>query len=181
INLYVPQSDTPKFDISIAAIETSTGELAAPVKEMTVAIDDVKLDDDVALQITPASAPPETIIKVKTQPESAAALPAPEPIEPIKPALSAEVTGLLGKGDMLMKTGDLIIARQFYSRAFQLGAAEGAMGVAKTYDPAVFAEMKVQGITPDAAKAAEWYEKAKVAGVTEAEAALTTLSAAAQP
>ena len=71
------------------------------------------------------------------------------------------MTGLLGKGDMLMKTGDLIIARQFYSRAFQMGAAEGAMGVAKTYDPTVFAEMKVQGITPDAAKAAEWYEKAK--------------------
>ena len=181
INLYVPQSDTAKFDISVAAIETSTGELAAPVKEMTVAIDDVKLDDDTALQITPASAPPETSVQVKTQPENAEAVPAPASFEPIKPALSAEVTGLLGKGDMLMKTGDLIIARQFYSRAFQLGAAEGAMGVAKTYDPAVFTEMKVQGITPDAAKAAEWYEKAKVAGVTEAEAALTTLSAAAQP
>jgi TPR repeat protein len=37
------------------------------------------------------------------------------------------------------------------------------------------------GITPDAEKAAEWYEKAKQAGVTEADAALTTLSAAAQP
>jgi TPR repeat protein len=62
-----------------------------------------------------------------------------------------------------------------------MGAAEGAMGVARTYDPAVFAEMKVHGIMPDAAKAAEWYEKAKAAGVTEAEAALTTLTAAAQP
>jgi len=183
INLFVPQSDTAKFDISVAAIETSTGELAAPVKEMTVAIDDVRPSDDTtALQITPVSAPPETTVQVKSQPENAPpAVPAPASFEPIKPALSAEVTGLLEKGDMLMKTGDLIIARQFYSRAFQLGAAEGAMGVAKTYDPAVFAEMKVQGITPDAAKAAEWYEKAKVAGVTEAEAALTTLSAAAQP
>ena len=104
-----------------------------------------------------------------------------EPFTPIKPALSAEVKGLLDKGDMLMKTGDLIIARQFYSRAFQMGAAEGAMGVAKTYDPAVYTEMKVQGITPDAAKAAEWYEKAKAAGVTEASAALTTPPAAAQP
>jgi hypothetical protein len=182
INLYVPQSDTAKFDISVAAIETSTGELAAPVKEMTVAIDDVKPSEDTtALQITPASAPPETSVQVKSQSEDALAVPAPASFEPIKPALSAEVTGLLEKGDILMKTGDLIIARQFYSRAFQLGAAEGAMGVAKTYDPAVFVEMKVQGITPDAAKAAEWYEKAKVAGVTEAEAALTTLSAAAQP
>ena len=42
-----------KFDISVAAIETNTGELAAPVKEMTVAIDDVKLEDETALQITP--------------------------------------------------------------------------------------------------------------------------------
>ena len=183
INLFVPQSDTPKFDISVSAIETNTGELAAPVKEMTVAIDDVKLEDETVLQITPASALPETIIPAKaTQQETIESVPAPtESSTAIKPALSAEVTGLLGKGDMLMKTGDLIIARQFYSRAFQMGAAEGAMGVAKTYDPTVFAEMKVQGITPDAAKAAEWYEKAKAAGITEAEAALTTLTAAAQP
>ena len=194
INLFVSQSDTAKFDISVAAIETNTGELAAPVKEMTVAIDDVRIENETALQITPVSAPPETSIPVKIQQEKiqqekiqqpeviAAAAPVPsEPFTPIKPALSAEVTGLLGKGDMLMKTGDLIIARQFYSRAFQMGAAEGAMGVAKTYDPTVFAEMKVQGITPDAAKAAEWYEKAKGAGVTEAAAALTTLSTAAQP
>jgi hypothetical protein len=183
ISLFVPQSNTPKFDISVSAIETNTGELAAPVKEMTVAIDDVKVEDETVLQITPASAPPETVIPVKaTQQETIESAPAPTaPLTPIKPPLSAEVTGLLGKGDMLMKTGDLIIARQFYNRAFQMGAAEGAMGVAKTYDPTVFAEMKVQGITPDAVKAAEWYEKAKQAGVTEAEAALTTLSAAAQP
>ncbi len=184
INLFVPQSNTPKFDISVSAIETNTGELAAPVKEMTVAIDDVKVEDETVLQITPASAPPETVIPAKaTQQETIEPIApaATESVTPIKPALSAEVTGLLGKGDMLMKTGDLIIARQFYNRAFEMGAAEGAMGVAKTYDPTVFAEMKVQGITPDAAKAAEWYEKAKQAGVTEAEAALTTLSAAAQP
>ena len=182
INLFVSQSDKAKFDISISAIETNTGELAAPVKEMTVAIDDVKLEvEDVALQITPASAPPETSMPVMAEVESISSAPVEKTFEPIKPVLSAEVTGLLGKGDMLMKTGDLIIARQFYSRAFQMGAAEGALGVAKTYDPAVFAEMKVHGITPDAAKAAEWYEKAKAAGVVEADAALTTLSAAAQP
>jgi hypothetical protein len=181
INLFVSQSDKAKFDISIAAIETNTGELAAPVKEMTVAIDDVQLEEPAALQITPASAPPEISAAVKVKTDDTTALPAAKPFEPIKPDVSAEVTGLLQKGDMLMKTGDLIIARQFYSRAFQLGAADGAMGVAKTYDPATFAELKVQGITPDAAKAAEWYEKAKAAGVTEADAALTSLSASALP
>ncbi len=183
INLFVPQSDKPRFDISIAAIETDTGELAAPVKEMTVAIDDAKFDEPPALQITPASAPPDTSMVVKTPSAGAApaAVSVPASFESIKPVLSAEITGLLDKGDMLMKNGDLIIARQFYNRAFQMGAAEGALGVAKTYDPAVFAELKVRGITPDAAKAAEWYAKAKAAGVTEADAALTSLSAAAQP
>ena len=181
INLFVSQSDTPKFDISVAAIETNTGELAAPVKEMTVAIDDAGLDAEPALQITPANAPPENGTVVKINAEEATAVVPPKAIVPIEPVLSAEVAGLLQKGDMLMKTGDLIIARQFYSRAFQLGAAAGAMGVAKTYDPAVFAELKVQGITPDAAKAEEWYGKAKAAGVPEAEAALTPLSPANQP
>jgi hypothetical protein len=205
INLFVSQSDKSKFDISVAAIETNTGELAAPVKEITVAIDDAGVANDAglaadaslaeesALQITPASAPPETgsTIQIKSaeaiadpvaeaiaDPEAAA--PATKSFAPAKPALTGEMTGLLQKGDMLMKTGDLIIARQFYSRAFQLGAADGAMGVAKTYDPATFVELKVQGITPDAAKAAEWYEKAKAAGVTDADEALTSLTASAQ-
>ena len=191
INLFVPQSDRSKFDISVAAIETNTGELAAPVKEMTVAIDDAtlatnaNLTADEPLQITPANAPPETSVVVKNPAVSvqASAEPVqiPADLETTQPALSAEVTGLLGKGDMLMKTGDMIIARQFYNRAFEMGAAEGALGVARTYDPSVFAELKVQGITPDVAKAAEWYEKAKAAGVAEADAALTTLTAAAQP
>ena len=188
ISLFVPQSDRSKFDISVAAIETNTGELAAPVKEMTVAIDDatlatnVNLTADEPLQITPASAPPETSVVVKKPAASVQAsaepVEVPTDLETTKPALSAEVTGLLGKGDMLMKTGDLIIARQFYNRAFEMGAAEGALGVARTYDPSVFTELKVQGITPDVAKATEWYEKAKAAGVAEADVALTTLAAA---
>ena len=197
INLFVSQSDKSKFDISVAAIETNTGELAAPVKEMTVDIDDAGLANDAglaadaslgeetSLQITPASAPPEigSTVQVKSVEAIAdpvAATPVATSFTPTTPTLTAEMTGLLQKGDMLMKTGDLIIARQFYSRAFELGAADGAMGVAKTYDPATFAELKVQGITPDAAKAAKWYEKAKAAGITDADEALTSLTASAQ-
>ncbi len=175
LNLVVPQSDTPKFDVSVAAIETKTGELAAPVKEMTVAL------SDTGLQITPASAPPETFTKNASQPDAAAAVPLPLPVEPAKPVVSAEVSGLLEKGDMLLKSGDLIIARQFFTRAFEMGAPDGAMGVAKTYDPATFTQLKVQGIAPDPAKAKEWYEKAKTAGVSEADTALTQLSSASQP
>ena len=163
INLIVPSSDTAKFDVSVAAIETKTGELAAPVKEMTVAL------DDASLQITPASAPPETATVKIEQPNVASAIPLPQEA---KPVLTAEVSGLLEKGDSLLKAGDLIIARQFYSRAFQMGAAEGALGVAKTYDPAVFTQLNVQGLEPDASMATQWYEKAKLAGVTPPVASL---------
>jgi hypothetical protein len=162
LNLVVPTSDTSKFDVSVAAVETKTGELAAPVKEMTVAL------DDASLQITPANAPPETAaIKSANQTETISAttpVPEPEPAAAVKPALSAEVTGLLQKGDSLFKSGDLVIARQFYERAFQMGAADGAVGVARTYDPAVYTQMNVQGIAPDAAMATQWYDKAKAAG-----------------
>jgi len=179
INLIVPSSDTAKFDVSVAAIETKTGELAAPVKEMTVAL------NDASLQIAPASAPPEnSMIKVgEPDPGVAAAIPQAQPQETIepqaqppaavaKPVLPAEVSGLLEKGDSLFKAGDLVIARQFYARAFQMGAADGAVGVARTYDPAIYTQMNVQGIQPDAAMAAQWYEKAKVAALTPPVASL---------
>jgi hypothetical protein len=162
LNLFVPTSDKPKFDMSVAAIETKTGELAAPVKEMTVAL------DDASLQIAPASAPPETSMVKTSQAELPAAIPVPDQTvaAAVKPPLSAEVSGLLQKGDSLFKSGDLIIARQFYARAFEMGAADGAMGVARTYDPAIYKQMNVQGIAPDADLAAQWYEKAKAAGAT---------------
>ncbi len=160
LNLFVPNSDTAKFDVSVAAIETKTGELAAPVKEMTVAL------DDASLQISPASAPPETSTLKMDQPDLASAIPTPEPIAVVKPALSAEVSGLMQKGDSLFKSGDLVIARQFYARAFEMGAADGATGVARTYDPAIYKQMDVNGIVPDAELAAQWYDKAKFAGAT---------------
>jgi hypothetical protein len=162
INLVVPSSDTAKFDVSVAAIETKTGELAAPIKEMTVAL------NDASLQIAPASAPAETLTLKDNQPAAAAvAVPAAIAAPQVaKPVLTAEVSGLLEKGDQLFKSGDLVIARQFYARAFQMGAAEGATGVAKTYDPAVYTQMNVQGITPDPVMAAQWYEKARIAAAS---------------
>jgi hypothetical protein len=168
LNLIVPTSDTAKFDVSVAAIETKTGELAAPIKEMTVAL------DDASLQIAPASAPPETSTLKINEPELASAIPQPQtpPPQAAKPVLTAEVSGLLEKGDSLFKAGDLVIARQFYARAFQMGAVEGATGVARTYDPAVYTQMNVQGLSPDAAMAAQWYEKAKVSAVTPPVASL---------
>jgi hypothetical protein len=184
VSLIVPTADTPKFDLSVEAREISSGELAAPIREMTVALMDVQAKADppapqVAtpapapeVQITPANAPPDTATV-------AAAIPQPKAETPVKPVISAEASALLQKGDTLFKSGDLVMARQFYMRAFEMGAAVGAYGVGRTYDPAVFKEMNVQGLEAEPARALEWYNKAKQAGVAEAADAMAPLTTAA--
>jgi TPR repeat protein len=78
------------------------------------------------------------------------------------------------KGDLLLKSGDIIAARQFYLRAFELQDAAGAYGVGRTYDPKVFAQLNVRGLSPDPDKAREWYGKAAAAGNAEAAQELLT-------
>jgi hypothetical protein len=184
LSLVVPESNANTIDVTVAAIETKTGQLAAPPKEMTVALD---LPPPVAPapDIQPASAPPETAVVV---PAATDATPIPQPLNlrggtlaTAETTLSPEVQGLIDKGDVLMKAGDLAAARQFYTRAFDLGDGAAALAVAKTYDPQVYADMNVRGMAPDTVKASEWYQKAKAAGVAEAEAALARLGTAALP
>ena len=194
VKLVVPQTNKPSFDVAVAAFEAKSGELAAPIKEMTVAI------DDASLTIAPAAALPENVmiktaeqsqalaaaeppeqIKVVEQPEALVPAEVPEPKEEQQIAsVEPQAQNLLTKGDILLKSGDLGMARQFYERAFAQGSAEAALGAGKTYDPAVYAELKVHGLKPDPALAMEWYLRASAAGNTEAAAAIEDLKQAEQ-
>jgi hypothetical protein len=177
VSLTVPNADKPRLELAIAAVEVKTGELAAPIREMTVALTDP--------QVTAQTTPPQqlavkTVAAAVPQEQSAAlpaAIPQPQAATTVKPAISAEATGLLQKGDLLLKSGDLVAARQFYTRAFEMGAGAGAYGAARTYDPAVYKEMNVQGLLPDPAEARVWYGKAAQAGVPEAAASMAALPA----
>ena len=162
LRLVVAQSETPKFDLEVAAVEQTSGSLAAPAQRMQVELSDVK--------ITPVSAPPESqnsaaLAKpaetvVATAGPKSAAVPVPVPVA------AAPGADLLVRADALMGQGDIISARQIYMQAASLGNGKGAYGVARSYDPKVFAELKIDGLQPDAAKAADWYKKAAAAGVT---------------
>jgi TPR repeat protein len=107
-------------------------------------------------------------------------LPAADSSEIHTASVAPEAADLVRKGDVLLKSGDLAAARQFYERAYAQGAAAGAMGVAKTYDPVVFAELNVQGIVPDPAKAMEWYKRAEDQGLPDAASAIEALQALGQ-
>jgi hypothetical protein len=190
VKLVVPQSNTSEFGLEVAVIEEKTGSLAAPVKAMSVMIDNAgtqsaavapvpvlaqagegKVDvaaADPAAQITPANAPPDTVV-IKPGVPSAI------------PSVMNQAIDFVAKGDRLMNSGDIASARQFYLKASEMGSAEGSYGVGRSYDPQVFAALNVKGLQPDAAKAAEWYKKAAAGGVAAAQNALSGVQAAAAP
>ena len=177
VKLVVPQSDVAHFDMEVAAIEDRTGALVAPVKAM-----DVQLDSTTAVAeapLTQASAgkanaeialpsalvPPAIVYPVNAAPDTAVVkLGEPSAI----PNASSEAVDLVSKGNTLLQNGDIISARQFFLRASELGNAQGSFGVARTYDPKIFTELNVVGLQPNAALAADWYQKAAQAGVVSA-------------
>ena len=156
LKLVIPQSETPKVSLEVAAVEQGTSNLAAPAQMLSVELSDVK--------IVPASAPPDAQgSNVTTQPAPTDIKLAAAQAQPIPQPLGAD---LLARADGLMNQGDIISARQYYMQAATAGNPRGILGVARTYDPKVFAEMKIEGLQPDAVKAAEWYKKAQAAGLT---------------
>jgi len=173
VKLVVPQAATQRFDVAVAAFETETGELAAPVKEMTVAL------NDVPPRIEPASAPPASAaVKTSLTPDPTRPSPIPLPVQQavvVAPA-TGEAAALIAKGDRLFESGDLLAARQFYEQAFARGAPAAAFRAGQTFDPAVFAERGVKGLKPDPVKARDWYTRAAQAGNNDAALALQRLA-----
>lgn len=169
VKLVVPQIDSPQFDVEVAAVEPKTGILAAPIKALTVEIADSKvaiadpMRSDLSATIAPANSPPDN----STQSVAV----------PVAVIGNAQSAALISKGDELLSSGDIASARQFYLKASELGDGNGDYGVGRTYDPTIYAALNVQGLAPDTEKAALWYKKAKMAGVSAARTALETLQA----
>ena len=68
---------------------------------------------------------------------------------------------LLRKGDEHLSEGNISAARLFYERAADVGVAEAAMALAGTYDTSELSRLHARGITPNAAEARRWYERAR--------------------
>jgi hypothetical protein len=81
------------------------------------------------------------------------------------------------KGDEFLKIGNISVARGFYTKAADLGWAEGALAVGTTYDPIELDKLRVLGgIQADAAMAKRWYEKAAELGSVQAQTRLGNLN-----
>ena len=105
-------------------------------------------------------------------------VPAPRPpVATLSAEANVQAQRLMTLGTKQLGDGNIAVARNYYSRAADMGLAEGALRVAETYDPAVLAGMKVQGVQPNPAEARAWYEKARALGATEADDQIKRLSA----
>jgi hypothetical protein len=87
-----------------------------------------------------------------------------------------EIVVLLKRGKNLIASGDLVAARIVLGRAADANNAEAALALAATYDPFVLQELKVYGLTGDAAIARTWYEKAAELGSSVAPRRLEILT-----
>jgi hypothetical protein len=174
VKLVVPQSNVNQFEMEVAAIEDRTGALVAPIKAMNVELQNVtpqtaalpltqagdgKVNSEIAaatlplpVVVSPVNAAPETATEKLNEPS---AIPTPK----------SEAEDLVAKGNVLLESGDIVSARQFFLRASEMGNAQGSFGVARSYDPKIFAQLNVVGLQPDANLAADWYKKAADAGV----------------
>lgn len=120
---------------------------------------DGRLADAKALHLEwvarPEAPPPAAVPQARSEPQ-------PQPVAlHLDPT---EIAILLKRGQDCLKNGDLVSARLLLHRAAAAGSADGAFALAQTFDPAVIARIGAVGVSPDAAKAREWYQKAAQLG-----------------
>jgi hypothetical protein len=71
---------------------------------------------------------------------------------------------LIREGNKRMRGGDILEARELYQKAVELGGAEAALAMGRSYDPIYLQRIEKKNAEPDKAKAYEWYKKARDLG-----------------
>ena len=129
----------------------------APAPRVTPTRDDIALALRAAHQSLPEAAPPQT---------------AAAPVRRLDPD---ELANLLKRAKGLIEVGDIAPARLLLERAAEAQEASAALLLAQTYDPAVLGTQDMRSITPDPAKARDWYQKAARFGSLDAKQRLAQM------
>jgi TPR repeat protein len=94
---------------------------------------------------------------------------------------SNRIGDLISHGEKMIHVGYLAGARAYFKRAAEAGSGDAALAVGATYDADFIAAMGVQGIKADEQQAREWYGRAEMLGVRNADAKLAALREAWTP
>ena len=120
--------------------------------------------DDIALALRAAQQN-----QLPTEPPPPAAAPA------VRRLGADELAALLKRAKGLIAIGDIAPARLLLERAADAQEAGAALLLAQTYDPAVLGTPDMRSITPDPAKARDWYQKAARLGSLDAKQRLAQM------
>ncbi len=94
---------------------------------------------------------------------------------PVRRLDADELATLLKRANGLIAIGDIASARLLLERVADAQEASAALLLAQTYDPAVLGTPDARSITPDPAKARDWYRKAARFGSQDAQLRLSQL------
>jgi hypothetical protein len=89
---------------------------------------------------------------------------------------SEEERVLLERGRELVRQGGIAAARIIFEELAQKGSAQGALALARSYDPAYIPDPRISAIAPDVKKALTWYRRAEELGSDEARARLAEIA-----
>jgi hypothetical protein len=105
--------------------------------------------------------------KNKPQPATVESIEAKTPVA--HPRIGADLAEtLMARGQGFLDAGDIGAARILFERLADADVADGALALAKTYDPHYLASHKVIGLAGDAARARTLYRRAMQLGSAEA-------------
>jgi hypothetical protein len=104
------------------------------------------------------------------------AAPAPSATAYMQPNDGERALEFMAKGNAHLADGRVAPARLFFERAADMGLAQAAMALARTYDASELARPELRNVMPDAAAAKRWYERARALGAREAEQRLRRLN-----
>ncbi len=146
-------------------------EIAAAFRTARQVPPDVRAPQAVAPAPVPAPAVPAAPVVVAAAPAAAPVVAAPQ-VRRLDPD---ELAALLKRAKSLIAVGDIAPARLLLERAADAQEASAALLLAQTYDPGVLGTQDMRSITPDPAKAREWYQKAARYGSSDAQQRLSQM------
>lgn len=150
---------------AVVAAQPATGQ-PAPANPSTVGI----------AALPPAPTRDEIALALRAAHQSQPEIRQPATVAPPVRRLDAdELATLLKRAKSLIAIGDIAPARLLLERAADAQEAGAALLLAQTYDPAVLGTPDARSITPDPARARDWYQKAARFGSQDAQQRLSQM------
>ena len=142
------ESTAPSSEAKAASIETATSGNETVVSTMPAAV------------IEPAASLPTAEVAIAVEPNSKATAATAAPSKGLEQATRAQAERLIGLGERHLADGNVAIARQYFTRAFDLGFAQAAIRLAETFEARALARHGVHGVKPNPAEAEKWRRRA---------------------